>query len=114
MQPFRCVSLRYHTFVAPLPRVRQVTLAALRRMQGEVFPQKEKAAKPCVAPTIVASARDWQAEIELHPTSPRITRMRVLTKEGVVSERNTASEILSRVADSLHGDVGWLDPCVKA
>ena len=112
MTPFRCVALRYQTFVAPLPRVRQVTLAALRRMRLEVYPQRE--AKPYAAPTIVASAKDCQAEIELHPTSARTTRMRVLTKEGVVFDRSTASEILSRVAGSLRGEVDWLDPCVKA
>lgn len=112
MDSFRCMALRYQTFLAPLPKVRQVTLAALRRMQLDVYPQGK--AKPCAAPTIVAAAKDWQAEIELHPTSAQTTRMRVLTKEGAVFERSTASEILSRVAESLSGEMGWLGPCVKA
>jgi hypothetical protein len=40
--------------------------------------------------------------------------MRVLTKEGDVFEKNTASEILSRVSDSLENGLGWTDRYVEA
>jgi len=112
VESFRCVALRYHTFIAPLPKVRRVTVAALRRMQLKVLPQGP--AKNDTLPTILATAKDWQAEIELQSTSPRTTRMRVLTKEGDVFEKNTASEILSRVSDSLENGLGWTDRYVEA
>jgi hypothetical protein len=106
MTSVRCVALRYHTFVAPLPKVRQVTLAALRRMELKV--RRGRASENGAAPTIVAAAKDWQAEIEFQRTGPQSTRMRVLTKEGVVLERNTASEILSEVAECLENSPGWV------
>jgi hypothetical protein len=102
---FRCVALRYHTFVAPLPKVRRVTLEALRRMRLEIVPQGPS--RKGASPTIVATARDWQAEIELQPSGRQTTRMRVLTKEGVVLEENTASEVLSRVVQSFEDGL-WM------
>lgn len=109
---FRCVALKYHTFIAPLPRVWRVTLAALRRMRLEILPQgpSSKGAYP----TIVATARDWEAEIDLQSTDPETTRMRVLTKEGVALEKNTASEILSQVVKSFEEGLGWHGQYVKA
>jgi hypothetical protein len=81
-------------------------------MQLKVLPQGP--AKNGIPPTIVATAKNWQAEIELQPTSPRTTRMRVLTREGDVFEKNTASEILSRVSDSLEYGLGWMDRYAEA
>lgn len=109
---FRCVALKYHTFIAPLPKVRRVTLAALRRMRLEILPQGQSSKG--AFPTIVATARDWEAEIDLQPTGPETTRMRVLTKEGVVLEKNTASEILSQVVKSFEEGLGWHGQYVKA
>lgn len=112
MTSFRCVVLRYHTFVAPLPKVRQVTLTALRRMRLEIHPQGPS--RKGASSTIVATAKDWQAEIDLQPTGPQTTRIRVLTKEGVVLEKNTASEILSQVVKSLEEGPGWQGQYVEA
>jgi hypothetical protein len=112
MTSLRCVALRYQTFVAPLPKVRRVTLTALRRMRLQILPQAPFSEG--ASPTIVATANDREAEIDLQVTGPQTTRMRVLTKEGVVLEQNTASEILSQVAKSLEGGLGLQDQFLEA
>lgn len=94
--------IAYKTFTAPAPTVRRATLAALRKMDLKVQPTEPS--QNGVAPSIIATGKDRQIEIELEPISPQTTRIRVVAKDGIFfKDKATAAEIIYQVADALEG-----------
>ena len=94
--------IAYKTFTAPAPKVQRATLAALRKMDLKVQPSEPS--KNGAAPSIIATGRDRQIEIELEPISDQTTRIRVVAKDGVFfKDKATATEIIYQVADALEG-----------
>jgi hypothetical protein len=81
----------YKTFSEPLPKVRQATLAALKRMGIKV----ESVSTTDGVETIVASANARNNEIVLEPVSARATRMRAqANKSSGLWDSATATEII--------------------
>jgi hypothetical protein len=102
--------IAYKTFTASPPKVRQATLAALRKMDFKLRPPEpppsgeQNGPKSAAPPPILATGQDRQIEIDLEPLSPQTTRMRVVAKNGIFfKDKATATEIIYQVADALEG-----------
>jgi len=80
----------YRTFTAPVGEVKQATLAALRRMDIKVVSSKRVANEE----VIVARAADREIEITLEVLSPNSTRMRSVTRQGLLYDSATSLEIV--------------------
>lgn len=80
----------YRTFTAPVGEVKQATLAALKRMDIKVISSTRVGNEEL----IVARAADREIEISLEVLSPNSTRMRSLTKQGLLYDSATSLEIV--------------------
>jgi len=80
----------YRTFTAPVASVKQATLAALNRMGIQVVSSKRVASEEI----IIAKAADREIEISLEALSPTSTRMRSVTKQGLLYDSATSLEIV--------------------
>lgn len=90
--------IAYKTFVAPLPRARQATLASLNRMGMKVVEDK----KTDSGWTITATAEGRDIDIDLQRLTPRTTRMRVVANTGpFFKDRATEAAIIDEAADTL-------------
>lgn len=96
--------IAYKTFTAPAPRVRQATLAALRKMDFKVQPAgaPQGVSQNGASPAIVATAKSREIEIEVEPLTSQTTRLRVVARDGIFfKDKATATEIIYQVADVL-------------
>lgn len=90
--------IAYKTFVTPLPRARQATLASLNRMGMTVVEDK----KSDSGWMITATAEGRDIDIELQRLTPRTTRMRVVANTGpFFKDRATEAAIIDEAADTL-------------
>lgn len=80
----------YRTFTAPVASVKQATLAALSRMGIKVVSSKRVADEEI----IIAKAADRDIEISLEALSPSSTRMRSITRQGMLYDSATSLEIV--------------------
>ena len=87
----------YRTVTAPLPRVKDASLNALKRMGVE----SASAAKSDHGETIVAKATERDIEIKLEPLTPKATRMRVIAKNGLYRDTATSAEIVAQIEKAL-------------
>ena len=87
----------YRTFTAPLPRVKDASLTALKRM-GVESPSAEQSEQ---GETIVAKATERDIEIKLEALTPKATRMRVAAKNGLFRDTATSAEIVAQIEKAL-------------
>ena len=87
----------YRTFTAPLPRVKDASLSALKRMGIE----PANAATSDHGETIVAKATERDIEIKLEPLTSKATRMRVIAKHGLSRDTATSAEIVAQIEKAL-------------
>ena len=87
----------YRTFTAPLPRVKEASLSALKRMGVE----SASAAQSDHGETIVAKATERDIEIKLEPLTPKATRLRVTAKNGLLRDTATSAEIVAQIEKAL-------------
>lgn len=80
----------YRTFTAPVGEVKQATLATLKRMDIRVVSSKRAGNEE----VILARAADREIEISLEVLSPNSTRMRSVTKQGLLYDGATSLEIV--------------------
>lgn len=80
----------YRTFTAPVASVKQATLAALNRMSIKVVSSKRAGDEEM----IIAKAADRDIEISLEALSPTSTRMRSITRQGMLYDSATSLEIV--------------------
>lgn len=95
MTKLRILALTYKTFPRTLSAVREATIDALRRMGMRVLPNGS--AEDGATVTILASGWRRELDVELEAQGPKSTRVRVLAKEGVFFEDNTASDLIAHV-----------------
>ena len=90
--------IAYRTFTAPIDRLHDATVHALKRMNIEI--KSDQPGDP--GRVIVASASDRTIHIELERLISRTTRMRVTAKKGwFFRDRSTAGEIIAQTDDAL-------------
>ena len=90
--------IAYKTFVTPLPRARQATLASLNRMGMKVVEDK----KSDSGWSITATADGRDIDIDLERLTPKTTRMRVVANNGpFFKDRATEAAIIDEAADTL-------------
>jgi len=90
--------IAYKTFVAPMPTVRQATLASLNRMGMKVTDDR----KSDSGWSITATAEGRDIDIDLERLTPRTTRMRVVANNGpIFKDRATEAAIIDEAADAL-------------
>ncbi len=87
----------YRTFAVPLPRVKDASLTALNR----VAVQSASAAKSDHGETITAKATERDIEIKLESITPKLTRMRVAAKNGLMRDTATSAEIVAQIEKAL-------------
>lgn len=87
----------YRTFTSPLPRVKDASLTALKRM-GVESPSAEPSDQ---GETIVAKAIERDIEIKLEPLTPKVTRMRVTARNGLFRDTATSAEIVAQIEKAL-------------
>ena len=87
----------YRTFTAPLPRVKDASLSALKRMGVE----SASAEKSDHGETIIATATERDIEIKLESLTPKATRMRVTAKNGLFRDTATSAEIVAQIEKAL-------------
>jgi hypothetical protein len=87
----------YRTFTAPLPRVKEASLSALKRMGA----QSPSAAKSDHGETITAKATERDIEIKLESLMPNATRMRVTASNGLYRDTATSAEIVAQIEKAL-------------
>jgi Protein of unknown function (DUF3568) len=87
----------YRTFTAPLPRVKDASLAALNR----VGVQSAKSAPSDHGETISAKATERDIEIKLESITPKMTRMRVAASNGLMRDTATSAEIVAQIEKAL-------------
>lgn len=80
----------YRTFTAPVGEVKQATLATLKRMDIKLISSKREGNEE----VILARAADREIEITLEVLSPHSTRMRSVTKQGLLYDSATSLEIV--------------------
>jgi hypothetical protein len=88
----------YRTFTAPLPRVKDASLSALKHMGIE---STSAAAKSDQGETIVAKATERNIEIKLESLTPKATRLRVSAKNGLFRDTATSAEIVAQIEKAL-------------
>jgi Protein of unknown function (DUF3568) len=90
--------IAYKTFVAPMPAVRQATLASLNRMGMKVVDDK----KSPTGWSIAATAEGRDIDVDLERLSSRTTRMRVVASSSAIfKDRATEAAIIDEAADAL-------------
>lgn len=82
--------ITYRTFTAPLPRVRQASVAALNRMSIKVTSRNRIEGGDLIR----AKSGDRDIEIELEAISSNTTRMKAVAKKGPLYDTATALEII--------------------
>ena len=89
--------ITYRTFTAPLPKVKNATMAALNRMgiNGVKFSKAEG------NDMILAKASGREIEIQLEQLSPNTTRMRTVARSGFFYDSATATEIIIQTEKAL-------------
>jgi len=87
----------YRTFTAPLPRVKDASLTALNRMGV----QSPSSAHSDHGETITAKATERDIEIKLESITPKVTRMRVAAKNGLMRDTATSAEIVAQIEKAL-------------
>lgn len=80
----------YRTFTAPVGEVKQATLATLKRMDIKVISSTRTGNEE----VILARAADREIEITLEVLTPNSTRMRSITKQGLLYDSATSMEIV--------------------
>jgi hypothetical protein len=80
----------YRTFTAPVGEVKLAALATLKRMDIKVTSSKRTGNEE----VILARAADREIEISLEVLSPNSTRMRSVTKQGLLYDGATSLEIV--------------------
>ena len=85
------------TFAAPLPRVKDASLTALNR----IAVQSPSAAPSDHGETITAKATERDSEIKLESITPKLTRMRVVAKNGLMRDTATSAEIVAQIEKAL-------------
>ena len=81
----------YKTFSEPMPKVKQATLTALKRMAIEV----EAVEKSKAGEVIKARAANRAIEVQFEALTPKTTRMRVTAdSDGIFKDSATATEII--------------------
>lgn len=93
--------IAYKTFTAPVRQVRAATLKSLNRMEMKVT----KDTKSEEGWRIEAAAADRTIEIDLEALTPAATRMRVVTNNGGLffKDSATSTEIILQTAQRLEG-----------
>ena len=86
----------YRTFSAPLPKVRQAVLDALKQMEIKV----KKHNLIWTGEEILATAADRQISIELEVITPKTTRIKVIT-HAMIMDSATSMEIVSQTEKAL-------------
>lgn len=91
--------LVYRTFSEPLPRVRNATLTAFKRMA--IKPSKTE--KIELGERLLARAGDRSIEIELEALTPNTTRMRATARRdgGLIVDSATAVEIITQTEQAI-------------
>ena len=87
----------YRTFTAPLPRVKDASLTALNRIavhSAGSSPSEQ-------GETITAKATERDIEIKLESITPKLTRMRVTAKNGLMRDTATSAEIVAQIEKAL-------------
>ena len=87
----------YRTFTAPLPRVKDASLSALKRMGVE----SANSANSDHGETIIAKATERDIEIKLESLTPKATRLRVTAKNGLFRDTATSAEIVAQIEKAL-------------
>lgn len=91
--------LVYRTFSEPLPRVRNATLTAFKRMA--IKPSKTE--KIELGERLLARAGDRSIEVELEALTPNTTRMRATARRdgGLIVDSATAVEIITQTEQAI-------------
>ena len=87
----------YRTFTAPLPRVKDASLSALKRMGIEPAGSEQSDN----GETITAKATERDIEIKLESITHKTTRMRVAAKNGFLRDTATSAEIVAQIEKAL-------------
>jgi Protein of unknown function (DUF3568) len=87
----------YRTFPVPMPRVKDASLTALNR----IAVQSASSAPSDHGETITAKATDRDIEIKLESITPKLTRMRVAAKNGLMRDTATSTEIVAQIEKAL-------------
>lgn len=95
MAKLRILTLTYRMFPVALSAVREATADGLKRMGMRVF--QNGPGDDGATVTILASGWRRELDVELEALGVRGTRMRVLAKEGVFFEENTANELIVHI-----------------
>lgn len=89
----------YRTFTEPMPKVKNATMAALRRMAikpgtTEKMDQGER---------IVTKIADRTLEIEIEALTPNTTRVRASAKKdgGLIMDASTAVEVVTQIEKAI-------------
>lgn len=96
MTKLRILALTYKTFPATPAVVREATIDVLKRMGMRVLPRGMNHDGSGVS--ILASGRRRELDVELEEQGAKGTRMRVLAKDGVFFEENTATDLIAQVS----------------
>lgn len=83
----------YKTFTAPMRRVEDGSVVAMRDMGVKVVSRTTNKEGERV---INATARDREIEVRLEPLTARSTRMRVVANNGLFKDSATAEEIMQQ------------------
>jgi hypothetical protein len=91
--------MAYKTFTEPLPKVREATNTAFRRMAIK----PEKTEKTDLGERLLARAGDRSIEVELEALTPNATRMKAVARRdgGLVVDAATALEIINQAEKAL-------------
>ncbi len=95
MTKLRILTLTYKTFPATPAVVREATTDVLKRMGMRVLPRG--ASHDAASGSILASGWRRELDVELEAQGAKGTRMRVLAKDGVFFEQNTAADLIAKV-----------------
>ncbi len=95
MAKLRFLALTYKTFPAPPAVVVEVTIDVLKRMGMRVLPRGTSHDMASVS--ILASGWRRELDVELEAQGAKDTRMRVLAKDGVFFEENSATDLIAQV-----------------
>ncbi len=98
MGKLRILALTYKTFPATLPTVHQAAVDALMCLGMTVLPQGSTEEGHT---RIFASGERRELEVELEPQGTEETRARILARDGLLFEENTATELAAQVSRRL-------------
>jgi hypothetical protein len=89
--------MSYRTFTASLPRVKDASLSALKRMGV----QSASEVKADHGETILAQVIERDIEIRLESLTPNATHMRVTARNGLFRDTATSAEIVAQIEKAL-------------